>query len=275
MTVGIEARSGGPARIGKALLGREVALAFMVVIYILVSAVVYTDYPRGHTGQPLTALEREGLGVWRRNNCQACHQIYGFGGFLGPDLTNRITQDTLDEEIEWILEEGSGRMPALRLPEEDRAAVLAFLRAVNRTGQSQPTPLAARREVVLRDHFGWLTDTWARREGREMPAPVVRGVEVWGRYGCGACHVPFTIGDNLAPDLTASSVDRSAIALGEIISSGRGRMPSADLAPSEVDDLRAFLEWVASRRGELADLNDEILDREKFTWSGIPWFEYR
>ena len=29
--------------------------------------------------------------VWQKNNCQSCHQLYGLGGYLGPDLTNEMS----------------------------------------------------------------------------------------------------------------------------------------------------------------------------------------
>ena len=37
---------------------------------------------------PLDDLARAGRALWHDHNCQTCHQIYGFGGFLGPDVTN-------------------------------------------------------------------------------------------------------------------------------------------------------------------------------------------
>src|SRR5690554_1410938 len=30
----------------------------------------------------------QGQNLWLKNNCNSCHQIYGLGGYLGPDLTN-------------------------------------------------------------------------------------------------------------------------------------------------------------------------------------------
>lgn len=114
--------------------GGEISLAVLVALYVLVSAVAYTDFPRRKPPAPLTEREQEGLGVWRRYNCQSCHQLYGFGGFLGPDLTNRVVDATEDDGLGSILRDGLGRMPALGLDRSERATVLEFLRAMNRTG---------------------------------------------------------------------------------------------------------------------------------------------
>ncbi|MCZ6691247.1 MAG: c-type cytochrome [Planctomycetota bacterium] len=254
---------------------REIIFGVIVVAYLFVAVVAYTDHPRKPGEDPLTEFERAGLDVWRRNNCQVCHQIYGFGGFLGPDLTNRVTDEIDDEELSWILEFGSGRMPALDLSEDDQEAVLAYLRAVNRTGQSQPSPLQARRPSAAPDPFARLAAAWCNESGGDLEPAQRRGSEVWERFGCDGCHTPFAIGDNLAPDLSLSAVNRSVEALSKLFASGRGRMPAVDLSPAQVDDLCSYLEWFADHRSELVELNNRMLDRETFTWSGIPWFEYR
>ncbi len=51
-------------------------------------------------------------------------------------------------------------------------------------------------------------------------------------------------------------------------------MPAYMLGRAEVESLHTYLEWIASRRAELADLNDRMLEREGFAWTTIPWFQY-
>ena len=254
---------------------RGVILAALVCAYVVVSVVAYTDYPPRTPQEPLTELERRGLTTWRRHNCQACHQLYGFGGFIGPDLTNRITDDTSDDELGWILESGSGRMPALSLRPAEQEAVFAFLRGVNRTGQSQPNPLAARRAVDVGDESAWLTEAYVRGDDRALEPAERRGHELWEQNGCGSCHVAFTAGRNLAPDLSVRAVARSSTALDTLLVAGRGRMPAYELAPNQIDDLSAYLEWFAAHRSELRELHDRMRDPQRFSWSGVPWFEYR
>lgn len=254
---------------------RETVFGLLVALYCGVSVVAWSDYPRVAREEPLDDLERRGLGVWRRENCQTCHQLFGFGGFLGPDLTNAVDGTRDDVEFFALLSEGYGRMPALGLGEEDQAAVLAFLRAVGRTGRSQPEPLGAARAVAPAEHYLLLAEEWSRASGTPLDPAVRRGSELWVRGSCGVCHAAFTAGPRRAPDLSAGAVDRSVAALGELLAQGRGNMPSYVLAPGEVDDLAGWLEWIASRRAEMVELNDRMLGREPFTWGALPWFEYR
>ncbi|MFQ5744643.1 MAG: c-type cytochrome, partial [Acidobacteriota bacterium] len=241
------------------------SLGLLAAVYISVSVVDYTDFPRRGTDPSLTDLEERGLALWRRHNCQACHQIYGFGGFLGPDLTNRVTDATLDEELGEMLRSGNGRMPAFDFPPADQEAVLAYLRAVNRTGRSQPRPLGARRTLDAVEHYLYLTKEWSRRNGRDLEPEEGDGLEVWRRYRCGTCHWPFTVGRNLAPDLSEGALDRSVRALRAVLGQERGRMPSFDLANDEIETLSAYLQWISRHRPELLELNDRLLDRQKFS----------
>ncbi len=254
---------------------RESALGLLVVAYASVSVVAYTDYPRQGPDASLTVLEQSGLAVWRQHNCQACHQIYGFGGFLGPDLTNRITDTVTDPEFGWILANGSGRMPALRLGAPEQQAVLAYLRAMNRTGRSQPRPLGAGRSIRPVENYERIEEEWARRGKGDLQPTARHGGEVWNRSQCGTCHIPFDVGPTLAPDLSGWALDRSAPTLRTLLRKGRARMPSFEsLTGADIVGLSAYLEWVCQQRAALIDLNDAILERPGFSWRALPWFEY-
>ena len=253
---------------------REVALWALLAVYACVSVVAHTDYPRRSDDPPLNGLEQEGLRLWRANNCQACHQIYGFGGFLGPDLTNRVNDDTPEDTYFWILQNGLGRMPAFGFGDSEREAIMAYLRAVNRTGRSQPPPLGARVAVDPWKHLSLITAEWVRDTGHPLDESVEEGEAVWLRNQCGACHVPFAEGRNLAPDLSERALDRSVQAMQEVLNSGRGWMPAYMLGRAEIESLHNYLEWIASRRAALVVLNDRMLEREDFAWTVIPWFQY-
>ncbi len=256
---------------------RERALLGLVLVHIAVAAIAYTDVPSVEPapGPPLTDLEREGLAIWRARNCQACHQIHGFGGFLGPDLTNRVGSNSSDEEFRAILVDGAGSMPAFRMGRDERRALLAWLRAIDRTGRSQPPALEARRDVPPAEHWRLLVEEWLRRGG-EAPGHVAdRGLDLWTRTACGACHTPFKTGKFGAPDLTRATLDRSAVGLRRVVTEGRRNMPSHALSDEELDELAAFLGWIADRRRELARVDDALLQRAEFSWEEVPWFEYR
>ena len=50
--------------------------------------------------------------LFNQFNCTACHQFYGLGGYMGPDLTN-VTADQGAAFAKALIMHGSARMPAL------------------------------------------------------------------------------------------------------------------------------------------------------------------
>lgn len=249
---------------------REACVLALTGIFVLVSIVAYADYPRTDPSPELDPLERAGLAVWRGKGCQSCHQLHGFGGFLGPDLTNRVGEDTPDDEIASIVTSGNGMMPAFRLSPDEQEALVAYLRAMNRTGVSRPPPPKVARQPDRTRHFLDVVN----EAGLEVPSPVRRGCDVWTAQGCGACHVPFDLGRNLAPDVTAGAVDRSLPALKRLLARSRGRMPAFTVSDADLSDLAAFLTWTAECRGDLSNVNNRLQGRVPFSWGSVPWFEY-
>ncbi|MEO6882882.1 MAG: cytochrome c [Bacteroidia bacterium] len=98
--------------------------------------------------QPLSAKKAEGFDVkkaseghlvWQKYNCQTCHQLYGLGGFLGPDLTNVIsTQGKGEPLIRAMVSAGAKQMPAFNLSEEELSNLIEFLKSVDKSGTSDP-----------------------------------------------------------------------------------------------------------------------------------------
>ena len=66
------------------LNGKKSLVAFLVVCFIVQTTLVYSD----RREQPLSEAALRGRGLYHDEACQVCHQMYGQGGFLGPDLTN-------------------------------------------------------------------------------------------------------------------------------------------------------------------------------------------
>lgn len=80
-------------------------------------------------------LAVQGKQLWQQHNCSSCHQLYGLGGYLGPDLTNVIS----DRGIPYskaIMQGGTGTMPDFKLSEQDINALLAFLEHADQTGKA-------------------------------------------------------------------------------------------------------------------------------------------
>ena len=97
----------------------------LVAAFAAQTTLVYLD-DAASTFETLTEEAVRGRRLWHKHNCQSCHQIHGFGGFLGPDLTN-AAQRLTDERLEEVLTVGVAQMPAFHLNEDERLDLAIFL----------------------------------------------------------------------------------------------------------------------------------------------------
>jgi nitric oxide reductase subunit C len=108
-------------------------LIFLLSTAALFSIWVYTsatEEPK--IKQPDQAAIR-GKMVWQQYNCNACHQLYGLGGYMGPDLTNEISRSGKEVAKAFIIG-GTAKMPQLHLSEAEVEDMLAFLIYVDHSG---------------------------------------------------------------------------------------------------------------------------------------------
>lgn len=110
-------------------------LILLLVAFLSYTAFIYTDLPVKYK------LENEngdaGKLVWQKYNCNACHQIYGLGGYLGPDLTN-IYSLKGNEYIKAFLKTGTRAMPQFNLSDEETSSLLSFLKDIDASGKADP-----------------------------------------------------------------------------------------------------------------------------------------
>jgi nitric oxide reductase subunit C len=120
---------------------KYIAFGALLCAYLLYSGLVFT---RG-TENPVTLDEQEqvlagkGKLLFQQYNCIACHQLFGLGGFLGPDLTNAYSdprRGTL--YIRALLESGGNRMPDFHFTPEETDALIAYLKYVDQVAAGQP-----------------------------------------------------------------------------------------------------------------------------------------
>lgn len=84
---------------------------------------------------PLTPEISEGWKIWQNKNCQACHQLYGLGGYMGPDLTNSASTAGKDY-MKAIMQSGTSRMPNFHLSNNEIEKLSLFLAWVDESGKS-------------------------------------------------------------------------------------------------------------------------------------------
>lgn len=85
---------------------------------------------------PVSEMAIAGKHLWQKHNCGSCHQFYGLGGYLGPDLTNVVSAKGKGREYaRAIMQSGTGVMPNFHLNAEELDQLLAFLEEVDRSGR--------------------------------------------------------------------------------------------------------------------------------------------
>lgn len=85
----------------------------------------------------MSSLAAEGKVIWQEKNCTACHQVYGLGGHLGPDLTN-VSATRSTEYIKVFLSNGTQVMPNFHLSEHEKEALTTYLKELNKAGNGDP-----------------------------------------------------------------------------------------------------------------------------------------
>ncbi|MCP4860546.1 MAG: cytochrome c [Planctomycetes bacterium] len=245
-------------------------LGILVLCFVCQSYLVYTDPTETRA---LEGQELAGRRVWLANNCQACHQFYGFGGFLGPDLTNaasRLQKWQLADRLAL----GEGQMPKFDLPEHDIEALWAFLSAMNETGVGQ-----ARNPKS--DGFaanGTLQDSPKALAVQELlsasnNADATAGFEIYRSSTCVGCHVLFGESAIGAPDLSLSGARLSPEEIRDKLTTGvPPLMPPSALPANKLEQVQAFTTFLAEYREEALTLVEAGNDNA--FWSDLPWWEF-
>ena len=95
---------------------------------------IYTDEDSQYE-TPLTDKALKGQELWQQNNCFSCHQLYGLGGYLGPDLTNVFSVENKGTEyIKAFLNSGVKTMPKFNFSDVEKEAIVTFLKEVDQSG---------------------------------------------------------------------------------------------------------------------------------------------
>ncbi len=113
-------------------------LVFIVVVafYFFYSITIYTKAANKGSELNLSEIAQHGQTVFQENNCISCHQIYGLGGYMGPDLTNIISAKGKGAPFaKALIKGGSLKMPNFKLPDSDIDALIEYLTYIDSTGK--------------------------------------------------------------------------------------------------------------------------------------------
>lgn len=245
--------------------GRRVLLAVLALTFVGQTWLVYAD---DGTEVRLEGDALAGSHLWHDNGCQTCHQLYGYGGFIGPDLTNlrsRLGAAGMAARLDDVLVTGPGQMPDFSMTPADRTRMGDFLSAMDRTGKGQPRLLGSPSGSV------WQQAVQAPLAATGTDA-ARRGFAAFEARPCQACHMPLAISPVGAPDLSDVAARLDTEALTEVLRNGRAPnmpAPAPAFSPAELEDVLAWFEWMAGHPSELGADAQASLD-----WASLPWWEY-
>ncbi len=107
-------------------------------VFVVYTCFVYTCCDQKNApSTPPDSRVNAGWTLWQEKNCQSCHQVYGLGGYLGPDLTNTAGDPYKGEKyIYSFIKNGTGKMPNFNLNDSEVNNLVAFLVWVDRSGKN-------------------------------------------------------------------------------------------------------------------------------------------
>lgn len=114
---------------------KSATLIILLLGFLSYSFFLYMSLPV--KSKPVKKEVDAGKMVWQQYNCNACHQVYGLGGFLGPDLTN-VYSKRGPAYIRSFLNVGVGAMPVFNLSEAETKSLLTYLKDIDASGTSDP-----------------------------------------------------------------------------------------------------------------------------------------
>lgn len=113
----------------------------LVFVFLFTTFIAYTSwvYTNGtNRASTMTTQQQLGKKIWQDNNCQSCHQIFGLGGYLGPELTTGygsasfgVDSAHYETYARTILQYGSIRMPNFHLTPQQINAIIDYLKYVD------------------------------------------------------------------------------------------------------------------------------------------------
>jgi nitric oxide reductase subunit C len=116
---------------------RQIVFLFFILVttFLIYTFYLYANLPFKQVSVSTESLK--GKEIWQEKNCNACHQIYGLGGFLGPDLSNVYSLKSPDYIKAFIIN-GTDIMPKFNLSNEEINCLIAYLKSVDATGKADP-----------------------------------------------------------------------------------------------------------------------------------------
>ena len=172
--------------------------------------------------------EVAGLGFFRQEKCQACHDLNGGTNKAGPNLATTSEH----RSAAWMLKyfknpnqvvPGSNMAP-IQLSDSNLNALAAFLLKL--------TPANA-------------------AEVASVPDSVVHGAQIYEAQGCGNCHMVNGVGTKLGPPLNGLAQRRDAQWVAKHFANPAAMSPGSIMPPTQLppSDMQSLVDYVLSLPG--------------------------
>ena len=112
-----------------------IVITVLLAVFLCYSFYLYSALPVKN--YLLNKEADSGKLIWQKYNCNACHQVYGLGGYLGTDVTNVYSLKGA-AYIQAFLKSGTTIMPDFHLTEREIKDLTVFLKTMDATGKSDP-----------------------------------------------------------------------------------------------------------------------------------------
>ena len=111
-----------------------IILIVLISVFSIYNFIIYTSKSEYKTIH-LSEKAINGENIWLKKNCNSCHQIYGLGGYLGPDVTNVYSKKGKGEHyIKTIVNSGIQSMPKFNFSKEEKEELVQFFKEIDQTG---------------------------------------------------------------------------------------------------------------------------------------------
>lgn len=111
-----------------------IVLSVLLGLFSIYNYTIYTSKTANNSVH-LSEKAIQGETIWLQNNCNSCHQIYGLGGYLGPDVTNVYSKEGKGENyIKIILNSGIKSMPKFNFSIQEKEQLVQFFKEIDQTG---------------------------------------------------------------------------------------------------------------------------------------------
>lgn len=115
--------------------GNRITISILIILFIGYNFNLYSNKTSAGSKISFSLSALKGQKIWQDNNCTACHQLYGLGGYLGPDLTNIASNPKKGTEYaKAFFNSGIKSMPKFNFTEHEKDDLAIFLNEIDQTG---------------------------------------------------------------------------------------------------------------------------------------------